>query len=68
MVAQFDIGEILRLRKSHTCGGYRWEVVRLGADIGIRCTTCDRRLLMSRSNLEKRIKTREIVSEIDEHN
>jgi len=68
MVAQFDIGEILRLRKSHACGGYRWEVVRLGADIGIRCTTCDRRLLMSRSNLEKRIKTREIVSEIDEHN
>ena len=68
MVAQFDIGEILRLRKSHACGGYQREVVRLGADIGIRCTTCDRRLLMSRSNLEKRIKTREIVSEIDECN
>jgi len=58
MVAEFALGEVLRLRKVHPCGGHEWEVVRLGADIGIQCTTCSRRVLMPRSTLEKRIKTR----------
>ena len=50
------MGNVLRLRKVHPCGGYEWEVVRLGADIGIRCLQCQRRVLMSRSDLEKRVK------------
>ena len=51
------MGNVLRLRKAHPCGGYEWEVVRLGADIGIRCRQCQRRVLMSRADLEKRVKT-----------
>ncbi|MFQ5811936.1 MAG: DUF951 family protein, partial [Anaerolineae bacterium] len=31
------LGDVVRLRKQHPCGGYEWEVVRLGADIGIKC-------------------------------
>lgn len=58
MVVVYTLGERLRLAKKHPCGGFEWEVVRLGADIGIRCTTCSRRVLMPRSTLEKRIKTR----------
>jgi hypothetical protein len=41
----------------HPCGGYEWEVVRLGADIGIRCRTCGRRVLLERAVFEKRVKT-----------
>ncbi|MCH8962139.1 MAG: DUF951 domain-containing protein, partial [Bacteroidetes bacterium] len=37
------MGDVLRLRKRHPCGGYEWEIVRLGADIGLRCCTCRRR-------------------------
>ena len=32
-------GDVLRLRKPHPCGSIDFEVVRLGADIGLRCTT-----------------------------
>jgi hypothetical protein len=46
----------VRLRKVHPCGGYEWEVVRLGADIGIRCRTCGRRVLLERRVFEKRVK------------
>lgn len=56
MVTQFEIGDTLRLRKAHPCGGYEWVVVRLGADIGVTCTSCHRRLMMPRSLLERRMK------------
>ncbi|HXF50081.1 MAG TPA: DUF951 domain-containing protein [Dehalococcoidia bacterium] len=50
------MGDIVRLRKPHPCGGFEWEVVRLGADIGLRCRTCGRRVLLDRVTLEKRLK------------
>lgn len=40
----------------HPCGGDQWEIVRLGADIGLRCLRCDRKVLMPRSKLERRIR------------
>ena len=54
---EIRLGDVVRLRKKHPCGGYEWEVVRLGADIGIRCLTCGRRVLLPRSTFEKRVKT-----------
>ncbi len=56
----FELGDRLRLRKPHPCGSYEWLVIRLGADIGLRCVQCGRRVLLSRSEVERR--TREIVS------
>lgn len=53
----FHLGDVLRLRKPHPCGGYEWEVVRLGADIGIRCLSCGRRVLIPRQKLAKRVKS-----------
>ena len=50
------MGDIVRLRKPHPCGGFEWEVVRLGADIGLRCRGCARRVLLERRTLEKRLK------------
>jgi hypothetical protein len=55
-VVEFRIGDRLHLRKKHPCGGYQWVVVRLGADIGIRCETCGRRVLLDRPTLERRVK------------
>lgn len=49
-------GDVLRLRKPHPCGGYEWRVVRLGADIGLRCLRCNRRVLLDRATLAKRLK------------
>lgn len=55
-VVEFRIGDTVQLRKRHPCGGFTWQVVRLGADIGLTCTTCNRRILLPRSTLERRIK------------
>jgi len=50
------VGDQVRLRKPHPCGGYEWEVTRIGADIGIRCLTCRRRLMLPRAKFEKQVK------------
>jgi hypothetical protein len=52
----FRIADIVRLRKAHPCGGVEWEVVRLGADIGLQCPTCGRRIMLARPVLEKRMR------------
>ena len=51
------LGDVVRLKKKHPCGGYEWQVVRVGADIGIRCLTCQRRVLLDRSTFERRVKS-----------
>lgn len=48
------IGDRLRLRKEHPCGSRDWEVVRLGADIGLVCAGCGHRILMDRLDVERR--------------
>jgi hypothetical protein len=50
------IGDRVRLRKPHPCGGYEWEVTRVGADIGIHCLTCGRRVMLPRAKFEKQLK------------
>ena len=50
------VGDVVRLKKPHPCGGLDWSVVRLGADIGVKCVTCGRRVLLPRRELERRMK------------
>ena len=56
MPLDLRLDDILRLRKPHPCGGYEWRVVRLGADIGLVCTTCGRRVMLTRREVAKRTK------------
>ncbi len=55
MVLEIRLGDVLRLRRRHPCGGSDWLVTRLGADIGLRCLACGRRLLLDRPTLAKRL-------------
>ncbi|MBV9356625.1 MAG: DUF951 domain-containing protein [Chloroflexi bacterium] len=50
------LGDVVRLRKEHPCGGTDWSIVRVGADIGLRCTTCQHRVLLARGQFERRLK------------
>ena len=52
----FAVGDVVRLKKPHPCGGFDWIVTRLGADIGVKCVTCGRRVLLPRRDLERRMK------------
>lgn len=56
MPLELYLDDIVQLRKPHPCGSLQWRVVRLGADIGLRCLGCDRKVLLPRSTLEKRLK------------
>ena len=50
------LGDIVRLKKPHPCGSYEWEVVRLGADIGLRCLGCGRKVLLPRDRFRRRVR------------
>ena len=54
-VLELHLGDVVRLRKAHPCGGAEWRIVRLGADIGIVCRRCGRRVLLERRQLERRL-------------
>ena len=56
MLPDFHLNDTLRLRKPHPCGGFEWKVVRLGADIGIECLSCGRRVMLPRRELARRTK------------
>lgn len=49
------LGDVVRLRRRHPCGGDAWLVDRLGADIGLRCQTCGRHVLVDRRRVEQRL-------------
>jgi hypothetical protein len=49
------LGDVVKLRRAHPCGGSTWLVDRLGADIGLRCQTCGRHVLLERRVLEARM-------------
>jgi hypothetical protein len=53
---EIRLGDIVKMRKPHPCGSSEWEVVRLGADIGIRCSGCQRRVLIPRSQFLRQVK------------
>lgn len=53
---EIHLGDVVRMRKPHPCGSQEWEVVRLGADIGIRCEGCARRVLLPRSQFLRQVK------------
>ena len=55
MVMDLRIGDVLRLRRRHPCGGIDWDVVRLGADIGLECKKCRHKVLIDRPTLQRRI-------------
>lgn len=49
------LGDVVQLRRPHACGGSAWLIDRLGADIGLRCRSCGRHVLLERRLLEARL-------------
>ena len=53
---EFLLGDLVRMRKKHPCGSDQWTVIRVGADIKIRCSGCSRIVMMDRADFMKRMK------------
>lgn len=66
MLPDLRLNDRLRLRKPHPCGSYEWTVVRLGADIGLECTSCGRRVMLTRRELTRRLKANLTQHDADE--
>ncbi len=62
-VVPFEIGDTVVLRKKHPCGSDTWKVHRIGADIGLTCNGCNRRIMLERPIVQRRMKSRTPVSE-----
>ena len=54
---ELRLDDVVRLRKPHPCGSYDWRVVRLGADIGLKCLRCQRRVLLPIADVERRARS-----------
>lgn len=52
----YDKGDIVMMKKKHPCGSTNWEILRIGADIKIKCQGCGHVVMMSRQNFDKRMK------------
>ncbi|AVP55837.1 hypothetical protein K144313037_25300 [Clostridium tetani] len=52
----FDLGDIVEMKKGHPCGSKNWQIIRMGADIKIKCCGCERIIMLPRSKFEKSIK------------
>lgn len=53
MVDNFELGDIIQMKKQHPCGEHNFEVIRVGADIKIKCTGCGRIVMIPRSKFVK---------------
>lgn len=53
MISEYDIGTIVEMKKKHPCGSHQWEVIRMGADIKIKCLGCGRMVMLARKKFEK---------------
>ena len=56
MEDEIRLGDVVRTKKPHPCGGDTWTVVRTGADIKLKCTTCGRVVMLDRVVFLKRRK------------
>ncbi len=63
MTIETKLGDVVRLRKAHPCGSNEWEVVKVGADIGVKCLKCQRWVLFAVDVFRRRLK--DLVSETD---
>lgn len=59
MQNKLDIGDVLIMKKNHACGENRWQVIRLGVDIKLKCLKCGHEILMDRVELYKKMRKKE---------
>lgn len=52
----FNLGDIITMKKPHACGVNRWEIIRLGADIKIKCMGCGHIVMIPRAEFNKKFK------------
>ena len=55
----YKLGDIVETKKPHVCGNNKWSVIRVGADIKLKCVGCEREIMMAKYELDKKIKIKQ---------
>ena len=50
---QYEVGDIVKLKKPHPCGSQEWEILRVGADFRLKCQGCGHQVMVPRKLVEK---------------
>lgn len=50
---EFQVGQVMKLKKAHPCGENRWEIIRVGADFRLKCSGCGHMVMLPRKTVEK---------------
>lgn len=53
MPYQYEVGDIVKLKKIHPCGSFEWEILRTGADFRLKCCGCGHQIMIPRKQVEK---------------
>ena len=53
---EFNVGEIIKMKKPHPCGANEWEILRVGMDFRLKCKGCDHQVMVPRKLVEKNFK------------
>ena len=56
MKVDYKLNDIVIMKKPHPCGSNKWQIVRVGADITIKCLNCGRTIMLERVEFNKKIK------------
>lgn len=52
----YEVGDIVILKKQHPCGSREWEILRVGADFRLKCVGCSHQVMMARTLVQKNTK------------
>lgn len=53
---EYNVGDVVTLKKQHPCKSYDWEIMRVGADFRLKCLGCGHQIMISRKIVEKNTK------------
>lgn len=49
----FQIGDVIKMKKPHPCGANQWEIMRVGMDFRLKCKGCGHQVMLPRKQVEK---------------
>lgn len=56
MNLNFEVGDVVYMKKPHPCGSHEWKILRAGMDFRIECLKCGRQVMLPRVKFEKGVK------------
>lgn len=56
MKVDYKLNDIVIMKKQHPCGTNEWQIIRIGADIKIKCLNCNRTIMLPRVEFNKKVK------------